>query len=292
MTWVIPPLVTEHEDAHYWPNGAYDGPADEDCVFVSGLMQYLAWKPRAAAATLYEAERIRQAAGLGPDGGALTSDLLRGESIRYGWKPATAVGFAALWAGLTPGHGATASGVPTDTDRDSPFRHWLPYYTGGHRVFVERLDSQDRVWLMDPEAMSGYGGEWATKSDLEAFTRHGSTHTVAPLALGFTGSTGGIDLMGLPVTLPAVGVAGTLSIPSGTDAIRVSDATHYKLPVSATRPAYVAALTGAASESGYLVDLNGDEMHFIRKSAAGLAFTVTPPPLAITLRPGIYEVTA
>jgi hypothetical protein len=84
-------------------------------------------------------------------------------------------------------------------------------------------------------------------------------------------STGG-DPMGLHVTLPATPAVGTLAIPAGTDAIRVADGQHYRVPTSVKRDAYVAALTGPNSGPGWLVDLNGDEAHFVRPEP-GTVFT-------------------
>lgn len=73
------------------------------------------------------------------------------------------------------------------------------------------------------------------------------------------------DIVGLHVTFPQGPlVTGSLAIPKGSDAIRVSDGAHYSVPQPVDRPATKAALTGPNSGTGYLVDLNGDELHFIR----------------------------
>lgn len=88
------------------------------------------------------------------------------------------------------------------------------------------------------------------------------------------GGHGTGELMGLQITLPAAPLVGRLAIVKGTDAIRVSDKAHYTVPVDVVRPAYAVNLTGANSGPGYLVDLNGDEAHFIRAADA----TFTPPP--------------
>jgi hypothetical protein len=90
------------------------------------------------------------------------------------------------------------------------------------------------------------------------------------------GGHGGGD-MGLHVTLPTTVnlKAGTLSIPKGADAIRVADGTHYTVPVDVRRPAYGASLTGSNSGPGWLVDLNGDEAHFVRAGTPGLTWTPT-----------------
>jgi hypothetical protein len=102
-----------------------------------------------------------------------------------------------------------------------------------------------------------------------------------------------VDIVGLIVTLPANPAVGTLKLAAGVDTIRVSDGAHYKLPASATRQAYAAALGGQYSGPGYLFDAQADELHFVREGT-GAQFTaasgspVTPTKLA----PGIYEVAA
>lgn len=186
LSWVTPPFVSEKEEGHFWPNHVFDDSADEDCVFVSGLMQFLAHKPGGAAATLAEAELIRHAAGLQPSGPAGSDDLIRGELALFGWAPAKVKGFTALWAALVPGMSATISGVPTNAPSGSPIRHWLPNYGKGHRLYAERRDATDRVWIIDPEGSvgGGYKGEWCTRADIAAFARDPTrSHTVASRAL-------------------------------------------------------------------------------------------------------------
>lgn len=179
-----PPLVTEHEDVHYWPDHEYDDAADEDCLFCSILMQYLAGHPGAAPATLFEAELIRHAAGLHPSGGASTEDGIRGVGARYDWTPAKIAGFDALWPAFTVGVAATISGIPTNAPAGSPIRHWLPNYAKGHRIFALRLDTSERAWIMDPEGKADgtYKGEWCPKADLAAFASDPArTHTTSPI---------------------------------------------------------------------------------------------------------------
>ncbi len=186
MSWVTPPFVSEKEDAHFWPNNVFDDSADEDCVFVSGLMQFLAHRPGGAAATLAEAELIRHAAGLLPKGPAGSDDLIRGELKLFGWAPAKVRGFSGLWGALVPGMSATVSGVPTNAPSGSPIRRWLPNYAKGHRIYAERRDTTDRIWIIDPEGSTGgaYRGEWCSRSDLAAFARDSTReHTVASRAL-------------------------------------------------------------------------------------------------------------
>jgi hypothetical protein len=185
MGWITPPFVSEKEGAHFWPDHESDDAADEDCVFVAGLMQFLAHKPGGAAATLAEAELIRHAAGLHPSGPAGSDDLIRGELALFGWAPTKVKGFSALWAALVPGMSATVSGVPTNAPPSSPIRHWLPNYAKGHRIYAERRDLSDRLWIIDPEGSTGgtYRGEWCPKTDVAAFARDPTrSHTVAARA--------------------------------------------------------------------------------------------------------------
>lgn len=182
LVLVKPPLVTEHEAAHYWPDGEYDGPEDEDCLFCSLLSQYLGVHPGAAPATLYEAELIRHEAGLHPSGGATTDDGIRGLQARYGWAPAKVAGWAAAEEALkVVGASVALSGIPTNAPSGSPIRHWLPNYAKGHRIHVYRKDT-GLPWLLDPEAPVGYAGERVSWSDLAAFAKDPArTHTVATL---------------------------------------------------------------------------------------------------------------
>ncbi len=161
-------------------------------------------------------------------------------------------------------------------------RHWLSNYDGGHAVCVLRLDATDRVWYMDPEATNGFPGEWCSKAVLFAFARSDTAHTIAPIS-----EVG----MGLSLTLPAVPVSGTAAIPIGADAIRVSDGTHYTVPVAVNRPAYAVSLATPLSGAGFVVDLNGDVMHFLRAASVGFSPTPAPPPVVATpLPPGLYKV--
>ena len=78
---------------------------------------------------------------------------------------------------------------------------------------------------------------------------------------------------GLETTLPDAPGIGTLRIPVGTPAIRVSTHARFIVPKTVTRAAYRMQLGGAQKGQGYLVDLNGNVTHFIRKEAPGLVFT-------------------
>lgn len=91
------------------------------------------------------------------------------------------------------------------------------------------------------------------------------------------------DVIGLHLTYPAGVIAGSLSIPAGTEAVRVADRVAYDTTVDAVRSAVVVQNIGGSL--GYLVDMRGDEAHFIRGSAVGLVFkaTVLPPDAASVL---------
>lgn len=216
-TYLIPPLVTEHET----------GP-DDDCVFCSGVMQVLARWPGRCPATLTTAEALRHAAGI-PDGPASSGDLVKGITVLFGagYAPTTVQGPAALWAALAPGHSATVSGIPTAAPAGSPPRHWLPNYGEGHRLFAERLDTTDRVWLMDPEGPAGtfYQGEWCSKAALLAFAKDPArTHTIQaikPIATERT-LTCATTLRATPSSLATV----TGSLPAGTVCTVVGTATN------------------------------------------------------------------
>lgn len=84
------------------------------------------------------------------------------------------------------------------------------------------------------------------------------------------------DVAGLKTTLPnGEFVVGKVLIPKGYRAIPLHDKDGaYIVPITVTRPAIQANLSGGLSGAGYLVDLNGDETHFIRE---GSGVIWTPP---------------
>lgn len=178
--------VTERESAHRWPNGAYDDSAWEDCTFMSGLELHRLTRNKNTAATHYEGERLRQAAGVSPRGGSNMDDLKRGIRRRYGYDTMQPFGtFATLWRLLTPGRAAAAQGRMGAFPRGHRLRRWQPGFIGKHCVLVVRCDSTDRVWWCDPLAPGGttYQGEWVTKAELkryvDAITAEGGRHIVA-----------------------------------------------------------------------------------------------------------------
>jgi hypothetical protein len=150
-----------------------------------------------------------------------------------------------------------------------------PTYSGGHRICFLTTPKLE----LNPLAANKSGGVATTVAAMLTFAQGRDVtdlryvHEDQYLASTAGGTT--IDMPGLTVTLPANPTAGSLAIPAGTDSIRVSDGSHYKVPSAATRAAYTAELTGAVSGPGYLVDLDGDELHFIRKAESGIAFTAS-----------------
>jgi hypothetical protein len=180
-----PPFVSEREGSHTFPTGVHDGPADEDCVFAAGLMQAEAMTGNRLPATLEEAERIRAAAGLGPDGPSNSDDLIRGMRARYGFAPRKIAGFAAFdfddfWNQLGPGMCATVGGKISNFPAGHNLARFLPNFDGGHRVYVQRETAADAVWWMDPEGrpVATYAGDPATKHDLRTFMHGGSGATI------------------------------------------------------------------------------------------------------------------
>jgi hypothetical protein len=88
-------------------------------------------------------------------------------------------------------------------------------------------------------------------------------------------ATGG-DMPGVETSLPATPAVGTLKIPAGTKAIQLSNHASFTVPVAVTRRAYRIRLAGPQTGQGFLVDLNGNVTHFIRKGSPGLVFREAP----------------
>lgn len=87
---------------------------------------------------------------------------------------------------------------------------------------------------------------------------------------------GGTAMPGVETTLPDAPALGTLTIPMGTNAIRLSNHATFVVPKNVKRPAYRMQLAGAQKGQGFLVDLNGNVTHFIRQGAPGVVFTEKP----------------
>lgn len=171
MSYVTPPFISERQ-AGAWV----------DCVDCSALMAVLAHSPEKAPATLSEAKALRSAAGFPATGGTSIDPMVlasgktaigmaAGVKARYAIAPAVVGGsFATFWSALTPGRVAFAIIKPSNALSTSPIRRYQGTFDGLHGVYLERLDSTDRVWFMDPCGPTDgtYKGAWVTKADLAA----------------------------------------------------------------------------------------------------------------------------
>lgn len=184
MTYHRPTFISERELAALWVDGrSQDDARWEDCANCSVGMQVDAMTGGAkpGAKTLDEAERLRFAAGYGPLGGTDIARLARAAVGRYGIPaPRVVSGFALIWAALTPGKGAAIAGDPVGLPAGHRLRRFQPGFVGGHSVYVQREDNQDRVWWMDPLGPKdgSYRGEWATKEELRRFLNAGGALAV------------------------------------------------------------------------------------------------------------------
>lgn len=184
MTYITPAHVSELEVAHT-TDGHPDDAYPEDCVWCSGLMLHLAAHPEyGTPASHTEAERLRLDAGKPlTERGSTLAELVKGYTIRYRYTPTVISGFTAAWKALTTGKGAVVTGLMGNLPAGHRLRRFSPNYTGGHAVYVARMDDQMRVWWMDPLAPQGtYGGEWASSSELASFMASNATAVVQPLA--------------------------------------------------------------------------------------------------------------
>lgn len=218
--------------------------------------------------TVIEREALERSDDQPDEEGGSPADADLGIKRRYNLAmhqpPATASKRTVL---TTPDLAVSVGGIPADAPIGSPIRKYLGAYPYGHRITW--LTSEGAI--LDPMAPMESAPVPCPLADVLAFA---SSRSVTDLryvtrnefaAQGGIG--GGIDIMGLSLTLPAPAVAGTLAIPAGCDSIRVSDATHYKVPAAVARPAVACALTApSGAESGWAVDLDGDTLHFIRVS--------------------------
>lgn len=161
MTYVKPPFVSEAQPG-----------VDVDCVGCSAISVVDGHKPGTLPATLAEAKVLRTAAGYGATAGETVEAIAAAVKAKTGIAPAIiGSSFATLWSALTPGRAAFLIGRVENVATTSPFRKHQGDFIGLHCDSVARLDSTDRVWLVDPEGPVGVGytGEWATKADLQRF---------------------------------------------------------------------------------------------------------------------------
>lgn len=169
--------VSEREVAHTWPDGQKDDSHWEDCLWCS-VVEWLndTWKD--VPDTLAYAEKLRDASGEPPTGGSNYTDVQRAFN-KFGIPITVApLSFAAFWTALKPGTAAVASGENGNLPAGHRLRRFDTDFTGGHAVYVARMDTTDRVWWCDPLAPdTGYSGEWVTKATLKQWmgTRTGAT---------------------------------------------------------------------------------------------------------------------
>lgn len=156
-----------------------------DCEWTSGVMFARAEFDKSIPATLAEAHRIRTAAGALP-GGTTARQLHDGLEKRYNFKTDIITSFDDLWARLDIGVSAAVQGEMGAFPAGHQLRRWDPAFTGGHCVFIARMDNHDRVWWDDPLAPSNgkYNGQWATKSDLARFVHKmaGAKHIIREMS--------------------------------------------------------------------------------------------------------------
>lgn len=205
MPYKVPAQVSERETAHRWPDGRWDNAAWEDCGWCA-LVMWLRARGYDIPSTHAEAEALRAASGEDVISGSNFGDLRQGVKSRYPaiWAEvgpmASTVGLNAIWAALKPGTGAICNGSMGAFPSGHHWRRWDDQFAGGHSVFVARLDNQDRVWWMNPQAPNSFQGEWMSKSDL--FTYMGAWSSI----IGDLAEEQGGD-MTVPVSEYVVGTA-------------------------------------------------------------------------------------
>lgn len=183
MSWFKPGQVSER----------FAGQASySDCGPCSSIMLARAVRgSNATPGTKAEVLAFRYAAGAPATGPTSNVQLAEGLRDRYGIVVQTVYNAASIWNALIPGKAAAVFGYLGRFPLGHRLRRWGPTYTGGHVIFVERLDAQNRVWWMDPLAPLTYNvtrgtrtylGEWATALELATFV----DTTKAPVGKGRT----------------------------------------------------------------------------------------------------------
>jgi hypothetical protein len=167
----IPAIIAKHRHITEREAGSWD-----DCAWCSAVMFARLVHDPSIPATHAEAKLLRAASGEPTTGGSNTDNLLVGFRRRYGFVPATVVGYSNLWAYLSkPGRVAVAMGKMGAFPAGYTLRRFDPGFTGGHSVFVARCDSLLRVWWDDPLAPQGgtlnYQGQYVSQRDLARFVK-------------------------------------------------------------------------------------------------------------------------
>jgi hypothetical protein len=147
----------------------------KDCLWASGAMLLDKWTNGAKTVTH---QRLRRLSGdLG--GGSLLPDLANayarlGIKLTYSPDGGARITWSSLLRRLASGAGAVLLGD------DSKLPRWYGRWdygfwkgkgkTDNHAVYIERYDrSRGRVWLMDPLAPAGWGGEWISVASLQRY---------------------------------------------------------------------------------------------------------------------------
>ena len=210
MSWFKPGQVTER----------FAGQASfSDCGPCSSVMLARAHRGNnAIPGDKAEVLAFRQAAGAPATGATSNTQLARGLYVRYQVSVSTQFRFPYIWAALDPGMGAVLFGYLSRFPAGHRLRRWDPTYRGGHVVFVERLDAENRAWWMDPLAPLKYGtslrtylGEWVTAAELSTFLGGPNATT------GRTGLITSVAVYVPPVTTYKLNIAaGTAAVHSAT----------------------------------------------------------------------------
>lgn len=204
MTYFKPGHVTERFAGQ---------PTFSDCALCSGILLNRARQgSNATPGTKAEVLALRQAGGAAATGPITNVQLEQGLRYRYGLTVQTVYGPANIVNALPPGKAAAVFGYLARYPAGHRLRRWDPSYAGGHVVFVERLDAQNRLWWMDPLAPLKYGtrtprtylGEWVTLAEFATFI----DSTKAPVGKGRTALIASAAVLVAP--------AHTLHIAAGT----------------------------------------------------------------------------
>jgi hypothetical protein len=135
----------------------------------------------AVPSTRAEYEALRVAGGDGPaenpGNGSNNLQVVTGIHNRYHWTPLMAGPPTAphpTWGTIlgklrNPGDGAALQGSMGAFSLLSHWRRWDRQFAGPHSVYVQRLDLEDRLWWMNPQAPNTYAGEFISLKDAAAY---------------------------------------------------------------------------------------------------------------------------
>jgi hypothetical protein len=147
----------------------------KDCLWASGAMLLDKWTN---GARIVSHQRLRQLSG-DASGGSDLADLADayarvGIALRYSPDGGDRITWSSLLRRLSNGAGAILLGDDSKLPRwygRWDYRFWKgKARTTNHAVYIERYDrAHGRVWLMDPLAPAGWGGEWISVSSLQRY---------------------------------------------------------------------------------------------------------------------------